>query len=170
MKTLLSLTLAIALIGVAAAPVARAEEPKDKAELAKAVRDAKVSLQKGLGASAKEGKPISAKYEMHEGHLQLSVYTAKADKFSEVVVDHKSGKVAKAEPITQAEDLSAAKEQSAAMGKASVSLQKAVGKAVYANKGYKAVSVYPSVKDGEPVAEVTLVKGDDWKTVTEKLK
>ena len=82
----------------------------------------------------------------------------------------KSGKVAKAEPITQAEDLTAAKEQSAAMGKASVSLQKAVGKAVYANKGYKAVSVYPSVKDGEPVAEVTLVKGDDWKTVTEKLK
>jgi len=107
---------------------------------------------------------------MDGGKLQLSVYTAKADKFSEVVVDHKSGKVAKAEPITQAEDLTAAKEQSAAMGKASVSLQKAVGKAVYANKGYKAVSVYPSVKDGEPVAEVTLVKGDDWKTVTEKLK
>ncbi len=170
MKTLLSLALAIALIGVAAAPVARAEEPKDKAELAKAVRDAKVSLQKGLGASSKEGKPISAKYELHEGHLQLSVYTAKGGKFSEVIVDHGTGKVAKAEPITQGEDFTAAKEQSAAMGKASVSLQKAVGKAVYANKGYKAVSVYPSVKDGEPVAEVTLVKGDDWKTVTEKLK
>lgn len=51
-----------------------------------------------------------------------------------------------------------------------MSLQKAVGKAVYANKGYKAVSVFPSVKDGEPVAEVTLVRGDDRKTVSEKLK
>jgi hypothetical protein len=168
MKTLLSLALAIALIGVVA--VARAEEPKDKAELAKALRDAKVSLQKGLGASAKQGKPISAKYELHEGHLQLSVYTAKGGKFSEVIVDHGTGKISKTDPITEGEDLTAAKEQSAAMEKASVSLQKAVGKAVYADKGYKAVSVYPSVKDGAPVAEVTLVKGDDWKTVTEKLK
>lgn len=170
MKRFLSLALAVALIGVVAVPMARAEEPKDKAELAKAVKDAKVSLQKGLGVSAKEGKPISAKYELHEGHLQLSVYTAKADKFSEVVVDHRTGKVAKAEPITEGEDLTTAKEQSAEMGKASVSLQKAVGKAVYANKGYKAVSVFPSVKDGEPVAEVTLVRGDDRKTVSEKLK
>ncbi len=168
MKTLLSLALAIALIGVVA--VARAEEPKDKAELATALKDAKVSLQKGLGASAKGGKPISAKYELHEGHLQLSVYTAKGGKFSEAIVDHGTGKISKTDPITEGEDLTAAKEQSAAMDKASVSLQKAVGKAVYANKGYKAVSVFPSVKDGEPVAEVTLVKGDDWKTVTEKLK
>ena len=55
------------------------------------------------------------------------------------------------------------------MPKANESLRKAVSKAVHANKGYRAVSVYPSLKDGQSVAEVTLVKGDDWKTVTEKL-
>lgn len=117
MKRFLSLALAVALIGVVAVPMARAEEPKDKAELAKAVKDAKVSLQKGLGVSAKEGKPISAKYELHEGHLQLSVYTAKGGKFSEAIVDRGTGKISKTDPITEGEDLTAAKEQSAAMDK-----------------------------------------------------
>jgi hypothetical protein len=31
------------------------------------------------------------------------------------------------------------------------------------------VSIFPAVKDGHPIAEVTLVKGDQWKTVSEKL-
>ncbi len=167
-RKMLFLALAYAMVGVLAAPAARAEE-KDRAELAKALKGAKISLEKGLSASAREGKPISAKYELDAGKLQLSIYTAKGDKFSEVIVDHQTGKVAKAEPITGAEDLAAAKEQNQAMAKAKVSLQKAVGRAVYANKGFHAVSVYPGLKDGQPVAEVTLVKGDEWKTVTEKL-
>ena len=37
------------------------------------------------------------------------------------------------------------------------------------NKGYRAVSVMPVLKDGHPVADVTLVKGTEWKTVSEKL-
>ena len=37
------------------------------------------------------------------------------------------------------------------------------------NKGYRAVSVMPTLKDGHPVAEVELVKGTDWKTASEKL-
>jgi hypothetical protein len=31
------------------------------------------------------------------------------------------------------------------------------------------VSAMPSLDGGAPVAEVTLVKGDDWKVVTERL-
>jgi len=77
--------------------------------------------------------------------------------------------VEKAEAITSGEDLEAAKAQIAAMAKARLGLDKAVSKAVYANRGYRAVSVYPSLKDGHPVAEITLHKGDDWKTVTENL-
>ncbi len=169
MRRIASIALALALGWALSAPVAFAED-KEHAEVAKALKGAKVSLEKGLAAGEREGKPISAKFEMHEGKLQLSVYTAKADKFSEVIVDHKSGKVAKTEPITGGEDLTAAKLQNAAMPKAKESLRKAVGKAVYANKGYHAVSVHPILKDGESVAEVTLVKGDDWKTVTEKLQ
>jgi uncharacterized membrane protein YkoI len=141
----------------------------EHAELAKALKAAKLSLQRGLTASAKEGKPISAKYEVEHGQLQLSVYTMKGGTFSEVIVDHKTGKVAKAEPITGGDDLSAAKAQSEAMAKAKRSLDAAASEAVKENKGYRAVSVMPALKDGHPVADVTLVKGTEWKTVSEKL-
>src|SRR2546428_3850730 len=152
------------------APPFQAKEAKDRSARAKALAAARVSLERGLSASQREGKPISGKFEIgDDGKLQLSVYTAKGDKFSEVIVDHTTGKVEKAEAITSGEDLEAAKAQIAAMGKAKLGLDKAVSKAVYANRGYRAVSVYPSLKDGHPVAEVTLHKGDDWKTVTENL-
>jgi len=148
---------------------AQPHDDKERAELMKAMKDAKVSLAQGVTASAKEGKPISGKYEVEDGHLQLSVYTMKGDKFSEVIVDHKTGKVAKAEPITKGDDLKYAKEQSQAMAKAKRTLAAAASDAVKANAGYRAISVMPSMKDDHPVAEVTLLKGADWKTVTEKL-
>src|SRR5215831_4810066 len=148
---------------------AQQSDEKEHAELAKALKDAKISLQRGLTASAKEGKPISGKYEVEHGKLQLSVYTMTGDKFSEVIVDHKTGKVAKAEPITAGEDYTAAKSQSEAMAKAKRSLEAAASEAVKENKGFSAVSVMPALKDGHPVADVTLVKGSEWKTVSEKL-
>jgi hypothetical protein len=148
---------------------AAALQDKEHAELAKAVGQSKVSLAQGLSASAGQGQPISAKFEIDEGKLQLSVYTAKGGKFSEVVVDHNTGKIAKAEPITSGEDLSAAKEQSAVMSKAKESLRTALDKVLKGNSGYRAVSVISALKDGHPVAEVTLVMGNQWKTVSAKL-
>jgi uncharacterized membrane protein YkoI len=145
------------------------DKAKEHAELEKALKDAKIPLERGLTASAKEGKPISAKYEVEDGKLQLSVYTMKGNNFSEVIVDHKTGKIAKSEPITQGDDLTHAKEQSAAMAKAKRSLGAAAAEAVKENKGYRVVSVFPALKDGHPVADVTLVKGNDWKTMSEKL-
>jgi len=153
-----------------AVPMAWAQQAdKEHAELAKALSEAKISLQRGLTASAKEGKPISAKYEIEHDQLQLSVYTMKGGKFSEVIVDHKTGKVAKTEPITAGDDLTAAKSQSEAMAKAKKSLEAAAGEAVKENTGFRAVSVMPALKDGHPVADVMLVKGSEWKTVSEKL-
>jgi len=168
-KTTIAVAFLVAWFFAAPTGWAQTSDDKEHAELAKALKDAKVSLQRGLTASAKEGKPISAKYEMHEGKLQLSVYTMKGDKFSEVIVDHKAGKVAKAEPITSGEDFTAAKAQSAAMAKAKRSLDAAASEAVRENKGYRVVSVMPTLKDSHPVADVTLVKGTEWKTVSEKL-
>jgi hypothetical protein len=170
MKTM-TVALAFLVVGLIAVPIGWAQKPDDKehAELAKAFKDAKIPLQRGITASAKEGKPISAKYEVEDGKLQLSVYTMKGDKFSEIIVDHKTGKVAKAEPITKGEDLTAAKAQSEAMAKAKRSLDAAAAEAVKENKGYSVVSVMPALKDGHPVADVTLFKGTDWKTITEKL-
>jgi len=166
-----TIALAFLVTWFFAVPIGWAQNYGDKehAELAMALKDAKISLQRGLSASAKEGKPISAKYEMEEGKLQLSVYTMKGDYLSEVIVDHKTGKIAKAAPITHDNDLRAAKAQSEAMAKAKRSLDVAASDALKENKGFRAVSVMPAIKDGHPVADVTLVKGTEWKTFSEKL-
>src|SRR5262249_10064474 len=163
---------AVALSVVGATSFAAEEKGKEGAEkeaLAKDVEAAKISLEKGLSASEAQGKPISAKFEIEEGTFQLSVYTVKAGNFYEVIVDHKTGKGAKKEPITSDADLTAAKVQNEATAKSKTSLRSAVGEALKANKGYRAVSVVPSVEGGQSTAAVTLVKGNDWKTVKEKL-
>ena len=164
-KTLSLLGIGLALL--LAVPVAAAEG--EAAALAAKLKEAKVSLQQGLSASAKNGKPISGKFEVEDGNLQLSVYTAKGDMFSEVIVDQKTGKVVKAELITSGDDFTAAKAQNEAMAKANTSLSAAVSRALKANKGYRAVSATPSMKDDHPTAEVTLLKGTESKTVSEAL-
>ena len=171
MKRSMAVVLAVAvgwLLG--GHPVwAQKYDDKEHAELAKALKAAKVSLQTGLSASEKAGAPISAKFEVEHGKLQLSVYTKKGTAFSEVIVDHTTGKVAKSEPITGGEDLSAAQTQSEAMAMAKRSLRAAADQAAKESKGYRAVSVMPSLKDGHPVAEVILVKDNEFKTISEKL-
>ena len=168
-----SLALVVAMALALAIPVLVTAQQKyddsEHAELAKAMKDAKVPLQAGLTASQRDGTPISAKYEVEHDKLQLSIYTMKGDKFAETIVDHKSGKVEKSDPITEGDDLTHAKAQAEAMAKAKRSLAAAVGDAVKANAGYRAVSVMPSLNDGHPIAEVVLVKGAEWKTVAEKL-
>ena len=172
MKTLFMIAAFVAVLAFIVSPAwaqTSNDQAKEHADLEKALKDAKVPLERGLTASAKEGRPISAKYEVEDGKLQLSVYTMKGDNFSEVIVDHKTGKIAKTEPITQGDDLTHAKDQSAAMAKAKRSLGAAASEAIKENKGYRVVSVFPTMKDGHPVADVTLMKGNEWKTVAEKL-
>jgi hypothetical protein len=146
-----------------------AEAAKNAPALAAALKDAKVSLVDGLKASEKTGTPISAKFEIEDGKLQLSVYTMKGDKFSEVVVDHKTGKVAKTEAITSGEDLAAAKKQAAAMTKTKRSLRDLVTKAEKSNAGFKAVSVEAEIEDGKPQADINLLKGTEAKHVEDQL-
>jgi hypothetical protein len=50
-----------------------------------------------------------------------------------------------------------------------MSLDKAVEDATNTNSGYRAVSVTPSLEAGKPVANITLMKGEDTKKVTAKL-
>ena len=169
-STVLRLMLVLAAVGLFSAPVAlvRAEDT-DPAALAKALKDTTVTLQDGLKASEREGKPISGKFEIEHDSLQLSVYTLKGNDFIEVVANPKTGTVAKAEKITDADDLKAAAVQKAAMDKATVSLLAAADAAAKANAGLRAVSVYPELRNGHPVAEVTLLQGSALKKVTEKL-
>jgi len=159
----------VAVTGILAAVSLSARAEDNPAELAKALREASVSLDRGLKASEHEGKPISGKFELEDGALQLSVYTVKGGEFNEVIVDHKTGAIKKAEKITEADDLKDANEQSQAMAKAKVSLDKAVENAMKANSGYRAVSAMPALDAEEPVVNITLIKGEDVKKVTEKL-
>ena len=122
-----------------------------------------------MKASERDGTPISAKFEIEDGELQLSVYTMKGNDFMEVVADPKTGAIAKAEKITDADDLKAATAQKAAMAKAKVPLLTATETAVKANAGSRAVSIFPELKNGQATAEVTLLQGTTFKKVTEKL-
>jgi hypothetical protein len=160
---------AVAVIGVLVAVALSSRAEDNPGALAKALPEASVSLDQGLKASEREGKPISGKYELEDGTLQFSVYTMKGDRFSEVIVDHKTGAIKKAEKITDADDLKNAKEQSQAMANAKLSLEKAVADATGANGGYRVISVVPTLGAGKPVANITLMKGEDVKKVTEKL-
>ena len=139
---------------------------KEKADLAPVVSDSKVTLEQGLAASKKSGKPISGKFEIEDGKPQLSIYTVKdGSKFFEVIVDQTSGDLAKTEQITGGDDLTAAKGQSAGLFRATRELREAVKEAKHDNPGYNAVSVWPEMKDAHSLATVTLVKDNDWKTV-----
>jgi hypothetical protein len=136
----------------------------------------------GQGAAASKASPrecnqcqrarstaISAKYEIEHGALQLSVYTMKGDRFSELILDHTSGAVANDQWITDADDLKAAQAQAAALAKAKTTLDVAAENAVKANPGYRAISIVPKLEGSRPIALVILMKGDDVKKATEKL-
>jgi hypothetical protein len=146
---------------------------QEEVELANAMSGAKVSLQQGFTASEREGQPISGKFEMDEGKLQLSVYTAKEGKYFEVIVDHMTGNVAKVEPIAEGEDLTHAKSQKAATDKAKLKLADAATKAKGQVKGEAAavlvVSAVPQLKGDRPEATIVLLEGKRFSTVSEPL-
>ena len=80
-----------------------------------------------------------------------------------------TGAIKEAETIKEADDLKEATAQKAAMTKAKVPLLNAAETAVNTNAGFRAVSIYPQLQNGNPMAEVTLLQGTTFKKVMEKL-
>src|SRR5260370_20195814 len=121
-RKMLLMTAGATVLGVAAlvgfadhnAIFANDDEDESQEALIKLLDTSKINLQQGLAASEQQGQPISAKFEVDEGKLQLSVYTVKEGKFFEVLINHVTGKVLRADPITEGADLTAAKDQTAA--------------------------------------------------------
>ncbi len=152
--------------------VAQADEDYDKTlpAVAKALTGAKLTLDQGIAAAAKEGKPISAQYEIDEDthKFQLSVFVSHGDELLEVIVDHNTGATQDSENVT-GDDIKDAKSQRRAMTKATMSLADAVAGAAKANDGYHAVQVVPALHGSSPVATIKLIKESDVKTVTQKL-
>jgi len=145
------------------------DEDASQEALIKLLDTAKINLQQGLAASEQQGKPISAKFEVDDGKLQLSVYTAKEDKFFEVLVNHVTGKVLRTEPITEGDDLSAAKEQNAAMANAKTPLQAMVDKTIAQSANTRAVSVVPGMKDGHPIASIDVLTYNQVRAIQQPL-
>jgi hypothetical protein len=69
------LALAVGLFVSFGTTSARAEGT-DQAALAKALEGAGATLEDGLEVAGPVGRPISAKFEIEKGRLQLSVYAA----------------------------------------------------------------------------------------------
>lgn len=170
MKKSLAIGMIAAGILAIAGPFASADEySKNLPKVAKALSQASVPLDQGIKASEAQGKPISAQYEIDEGHFQLSVFTKKGEDLLEIIVDYKTGAIKTVQNISDPDDIKDAKKQIKAMAKASIPLDQAVAAATKANDGYRAVQVIPKLSGGQPVAAIVLVKGDDIKKVTQKL-
>jgi hypothetical protein len=170
--TIRIVTGAIISTVLAVAPAAPAQSGVDgREELGRALAGAWLPLERGVAVSASEGTPLSAKYEVEDDVFQLSVYTVKTDgsagdSFLEVIVDHSAGIVGSVTPISGGRDLAAAEAQRSAMTAARRSIADATAEAVKANAGYRAVSVTPRIDGGRPIADVTLVRGDERKLAT----
>ena len=97
----MSRPLCLLSIGLMLAVMVAGAADDDRAELAKALADGKVSLRRALfdTIEAGKGRPISAQYELEAGRLELSVYMESGGKFTEVIVDHRYGVLASAEPM-----------------------------------------------------------------------
>lgn len=173
------LTASVLLTGVlcgflAAGSVAFAQMDDDDDDenpvLGRVVKEAPVSLEQGFAASSREGTPISGKYELEVDGAQLSVYTVKGGAFAEVIVDHKSGRIAKVIAITEGNDLVDARNQLAVMTGAQRSLGDTTASALSTHPGFRTVSATPGRKDGAAVVKVVLTNGAEWTTVYESLQ
>jgi hypothetical protein len=103
-----SVTIAVVvftpLMATALAVQAETGSVNGRSSLTRALQGADLRLESGLAVSAREGTPLSAKFEIDDGAFQLSVYTAKtgpssADAFMDAIVDYSSGVVLKVETI-----------------------------------------------------------------------
>jgi hypothetical protein len=148
---------------------AQQHDAKERTRLAKALKSVQTTLANGLLASEREGKPISARFDVDRGALELVVYTAKGDGFSQIHVDPKTGKIAKVEEIDGGAELAEARAQSEAMTSAKLALHQATERIVKMHPGSRAVSVTPRVQAGHPVADVVLLKGSRFSAVTSRL-
>src|ERR1700739_1505158 len=142
---LLVLVTVMVLSGVG--PVPASAQDEDIAAMTAALKDITLTLQDALKASEKEGKPISAQFEMDDGKLQISIYASKGEDFVELIADPKTGAIVRSEKITDDDELSDAADQKAAMAKATTSLIAAADAAVKDNAGFRAVAIFPDLRD-----------------------
>ena len=169
-RTIARLSRISAGAALLATSAAHAQATKAQAAVAAALRGGNhVALAAAIETASAAGTPISARYEVEDGKLQLSVFIQKGGAFSEVFVDHMTGKVAKTDKITGGDDMKEAKAENRAFAKAKSTLVSAVQRALAENPGYTAVEASPVLQGAHAVADITLMKDGRFKDVTEPL-
>jgi hypothetical protein len=167
-KLLQALRFALLVVVVGYSSAATAEDIADSAALAAALEHVKGTLENGLNVSERIGKPISAKFALEDGTLQLSLWIAREDGFAKIILYPAIRSVAENFDFRDPDKLKVATAQKLAIEKATVSLLSPTENAVKANHGLRAVSAYPVLKEGDPVAVVILLDANAFKIVTEK--
>jgi hypothetical protein len=162
----ISISLAAMLLCAASTIAAT---PSDPAALAAQLASAPITLQQALAAAETRGQPLSAKFDIHDGLLRLSVDIAKGSDLLQIVIGHTTGRIVSMDPMSAAEGV-AASSKVAGMAKASKALKTAVDEAEQDAMGYRAVSVVPGLRMHHAVATVILVKGKKFKSVSERLE
>ena len=144
-------------------------DPADYAALAAALKNANGTLESGLRAGEQLGRPISAKISLENGTLQLSLWIAKDDGFSEIILYPAIRIITEIVTVSNAEQVRVATAQKLVLEGATGSLLSATESAVKANQGLRAISVLPMLSEARPVVVVTLLGPDGFRIVTEKL-
>jgi len=159
----LSALIAVSVFGLLRAPSAHADDPKDTQALVESLSKSKITLLQGVRQAAKDhGAVISAKFELEDGKLSLSVYTAEKGlsvPAEENVLEELSGSPegAKWEPKVEVfkdvPHVARSAEQLALMAVGHTSLADLIAR-VQKAQGGTVFSVKPVIKDHKPVAEV----------------
>ena len=160
---------ALLFVAVGIPSTVMAEDVQRDMALAAALKHVKSTLEDGLKAAERIGKPISAKFALEDGTLQLSLWVATEDGFAEFILYPVLRTVTEIYDFRDPDKLKIATEQKLAMDRATMSLLSAAQNAVKANHGLRAASAYPVLQEGDPIAVVTLLDANAVKIVTEKL-
>jgi hypothetical protein len=158
--SILTLGMFMTLLGTSSA---RAEDSKDAQALIEALGKSKVSLLNGIRQAAKGGAaPISAKFELEDGKLSLSVYTAEkglsvapeANVLQELSGSPEQDKwEPKVEVFKDVPHVARSSEQLTLMALGKSSLANAIARAQKAQPG-TVFSVTPVIRNHKAVAEV----------------
>src|SRR5437762_4781766 len=163
---------------IAALPAARADDAKDTQALIEALGKSKHTLADGMRQAAKGGAvPISAKFELEDGKLSLSVYTAEKGlsvPAEKNVLQELSGSpeqdkwTPKVEVFKDVPHVARSAEQLTVMALGRQSLVAVIAEVRKTHPG-AVFSVTPTIKNHKPVAVVLVAQKGKVTTVTQPL-
>src|SRR5437867_3978815 len=163
---------------IAVLPAAGADESKDTQALLEALGKSKHTLVDGMRQAAKSGAvPISAKFELEDGKLSLSVYTAEkglAVPAEKNVLQELSGSPEQDKWTPQTEifkdvpHVARSAEQLTVMALGRKSLAAVIAEVRKTHPG-TVFSITPTIKNHKPVAVVLLADKGKVTTVTQPL-